>query len=69
MKGSVNSLTGRAEPLEGSYLRTFALELKERLSQTLAAFVTSSLPRACGRLDAEDAAEPSPARSLKCCSR
>jgi len=45
MKGSVNSLTGRAEALEGSYLRTFALELKERISQTLAAFVTSILPR------------------------
>ena len=32
---------GRAERLEGSYLRTFALALKER--QTLAAFVTSIL--------------------------
>jgi hypothetical protein len=32
----------RAERLEGSYLRTFALELKEQLAQTLAAFVTSS---------------------------
>ncbi|MFZ0926100.1 MAG: hypothetical protein WCE82_06235 [Halobacteriota archaeon] len=27
---------GRAERLEGSYLRTFALELKEQLAQTLA---------------------------------
>ena len=47
----------RAERLDGSYLRTFALELKEQLAQTLAAFVTSILagPR---RLDAENAAEP-----------
>jgi hypothetical protein len=34
---------GRAERLEGSYLRTFSLELKERLAQTLAAFVISIL--------------------------
>jgi hypothetical protein len=33
----------RAERLEGSYLRTFALELKEQLAQTLAEFVTSIL--------------------------
>jgi hypothetical protein len=33
----------RAERLEGSYLRTFALELKEQLAQTLAAYVTSIL--------------------------
>jgi hypothetical protein len=33
----------RAKRLEGSYLRTFALELKEQLAQTLAAFVTSIL--------------------------
>jgi hypothetical protein len=32
---------GRAERLEGSHLRTFALELKEQLAQALAAFVTS----------------------------
>jgi len=31
----------RAERLDGSYLRTFALELKEQLALTLAAFVTS----------------------------
>ncbi len=38
----------RAERLDGSYLRTFALELKEQLAQTLAKFVTSILvgPRA-----------------------
>jgi len=46
---------GRAERLEGSYLRTFSLELKEELAETLAAFVTSIL---AGRLDAEEAAEP-----------
>jgi hypothetical protein len=32
---------GRAERLEGSDLRTFALELKEQLARALAAFVTS----------------------------
>ena len=32
---------GRAKRLEGSYLRTFARELKEQLAQALAAFVTS----------------------------
>jgi hypothetical protein len=48
----------RAKRLEGSYLRTFALELKEQLAQTLAAFVTSILAGPRRRLDAEDAAEP-----------
>ena len=48
----------RAKRLEGSYLRTFALELKEQLAQTLAAFVTSILAQPRGRLDAESAAEP-----------
>jgi hypothetical protein len=47
----------RAERLDGSYLRTFALELKEQLAQTLAAFVTSILAGP-HRLDAEEAAEP-----------
>jgi hypothetical protein len=39
---------GRAERLDGSYLRTFALELKEQLAQTLTTFVASILigPRA-----------------------
>ena len=32
-----------AERLDGSYLRTFALELKEQLAQTLAALVTAIL--------------------------
>jgi hypothetical protein len=38
----------KAKRLDGSYLRTFALELKQQLAQTLAAFVTSILvgPRA-----------------------
>jgi hypothetical protein len=34
---------GRAERLDGSYLRTFALELKEQLAQTLTTFITSIL--------------------------
>jgi len=33
----------RPERLDGSYLRTFALELKEKLARTLAAFVVSIL--------------------------
>jgi hypothetical protein len=49
----------RAERLDGSYLRTFALELKEQLAQTLATFVTSILAEPHRRLDAESAAEPS----------
>jgi hypothetical protein len=48
----------RAERLDGSYLRTFALELKEQLAQTLATFVTSILTEPHGRRDAESAAEP-----------
>jgi hypothetical protein len=48
----------RAARLDGSYLRTFALELKEQLAQTLAGFVTSILTQPRGRLNAEDAAEP-----------
>ncbi len=47
----------RAERLDGSYLRTFALELKEQLAQTLAAFVTSILTGR-QRQDAERAPEP-----------
>ena len=49
---------GRAGRLDGSYLRTFALELKEQLAQTLATFVTSILAEPHRRLDAESAAEP-----------
>jgi hypothetical protein len=47
----------RAKRLEGSYLRTFALELKEQLAQTLATFVVSILTQPRGR-PAEEAAEP-----------
>jgi hypothetical protein len=47
-----------AARLDGSYLRTFALELKEQLAQTLAAFVTSILNRPRGRPNVEEAAEP-----------
>jgi hypothetical protein len=38
----------RAKRLDGSYLRTFALESKEQLVQTLAAFVMSILTQPCG---------------------
>ena len=48
----------RAERLDGSYLRTFAFELKEQLAQTLAAFVTSILTGPHRHRDAEEAAEP-----------
>ena len=48
----------RAERLEGSYLRTFALELKEQLAQTLTTFVISILTEPC-RPDEESATEPS----------
>jgi hypothetical protein len=48
----------RAERLEGSYLRTFAVELKEQLAQTLTAFVTAILAGPRGRRNAEHAAEP-----------
>jgi hypothetical protein len=46
---------GRAERLDGSYLRTFALELKEQLAQTLASFVTSILTEPRRRPDTESA--------------
>ena len=48
----------RAERLEGSYLRTFALELKEQLAQTLTAFVMSILTEPRRRRDAERAEPP-----------
>ena len=56
MPSSVQLLPYRAERLEGSYLRTFAFELKDQLAQTLTTLVTSILvgPRAH-----HDAAEPS----------
>ena len=49
---------GKAQKLDGSYLRTFALDLKEQLAQTLATFVTSILAGPHGHLDVEEAAEP-----------
>ena len=49
---------GRDRDRQGSCLRTFALELKEQLAQTLAAYVTSILAWRRGRLDAEEAGEP-----------
>ncbi len=49
---------GRAKRLEGSYLRTFALELKEQIAQTLATFVASILAGPRRRIDAESAGEP-----------
>jgi hypothetical protein len=39
---------GRAKRLEGSYLRTFAFDLKEQFAQILAAFVTAILTQAPG---------------------
>ena len=48
----------RAERLDGSYLRTFALELKEQLAQALAAFVMSIPTQPRGGLDAKKAPEP-----------
>jgi hypothetical protein len=43
----------RAERLDASYLRAFALELKDQLALTLAAYVTSILtqPRGCAGAD------------------
>src|SRR5208337_265387 len=46
----------KAKRLDGSYLRTFALELKEQLAQTLTTFVTSILIEPRRRVDAEEAA-------------
>jgi hypothetical protein len=56
----------RAERLDGSYLRTFALELKEQLAQTLTTFVTSILVGPRRRQETEDHLS---AKSLRCCSR
>ncbi|MGD0172398.1 MAG: hypothetical protein ABSB81_09815 [Halobacteriota archaeon] len=59
MYGAVCSYClARAERLDGSYLRTFALELKEQLAQTLTTFVMSILTQRRARLDAESTAEP-----------
>jgi hypothetical protein len=48
----------RAERLEGSYLRTLALELKEQLAQSLTAFVMSILTKPRRHLDMEIAQPP-----------
>jgi hypothetical protein len=48
----------RAKRLDGSYLRAFALELKEQLALTLTAFVASILTGPRRRTDTESAAEP-----------
>jgi hypothetical protein len=48
----------KAQRLDGSYLRTFALELKEQLAQTLTAFVLSILTEPHRRRDAERAEPP-----------
>ncbi|MGD0171178.1 MAG: hypothetical protein ABSB81_03525 [Halobacteriota archaeon] len=48
----------RAERLDGSYLRTFALELKEQLAQAHATFATSILAGPQSRRDQKEAAEP-----------
>jgi hypothetical protein len=47
----------RGEMLEGSYLRTFALELKEQLARTLASFVISILAGP-HRVNEDSAAQP-----------
>jgi hypothetical protein len=60
---------GKAKRLEGSYLRTFALELKEQLAQTLTAMVTSILTGPRRRLDREKVRSHPFARSLTCYSR
>jgi hypothetical protein len=59
----------RAKRLDGSYLRTFALELREQLAFTLVAFVTSILTQPRGCLGTEEVLNHHSARSLKCCSR
>lgn len=58
IRGACSYCLSRVERLDGSYLRTFALELKEQIAQTLIAFVMSILTKSRRRLDAEDAAEP-----------
>jgi hypothetical protein len=48
----------RAKRLDGSYLRTFALELKEQLALTCAAIVTFILTQPNRRLDTKEAVQP-----------
>jgi hypothetical protein len=47
-----------AKKLEGSYLRTFAPQLREQLAQTLAVFVMSILTQPRGGLNTEGATKP-----------
>jgi len=47
-----------AKKLEGSYLRTLALELKEQLAQALAVFVMSILTQPLGGFNTKSATEP-----------
>lgn len=48
----------RVARLDGSYLRTFALELKEQLAQILASYVSSILAQPRVRINAEESMEP-----------
>jgi hypothetical protein len=48
----------RAKRLDESYLRTFALNLKEQLAQTLTTFVMSILTQPRRELNTESAAQP-----------
>jgi hypothetical protein len=53
-----SSCLSRSKRLDGSYLRTFALELKQELAQTLAALVTSILVGPRRHPDTEGIEEP-----------
>src|SRR5665647_1783068 len=57
----------RAARLDGSYLRAFAIELKEQLAQILAGFVTSILTQPRRRLNAEEAVEPAVRQIIEVC--
>ncbi|MGB9371527.1 MAG: hypothetical protein WCB79_06345 [Halobacteriota archaeon] len=56
--GSKERYSGSCLHSVATRLLTSALELKEHLAQTLAAFVTSILAQPRGRLDAAEVAEP-----------
>jgi len=53
-RAACSYILSRAERLDGSYLRKFAIELKEQLAQTLTAFVTPILVGPRAHLDAEE---------------
>ncbi|HYC19955.1 MAG TPA: hypothetical protein VEF35_04980 [Candidatus Bathyarchaeia archaeon] len=57
-----------AKKLEGSYLRTFALELKEQLAETLALFVVSILTQPRGGLNTESDTGPRLPQIIEVCS-